>query len=119
MSERNEYREILQRAKVLSRVGPNVDDAARVIDRVRAQFQSQRVNRHRRMWIMSGSIAAGVLIAFGIFISFTPDSARAAEDLQRVADASRKYQGWVHIRTEGELPTTAPSTARTTNTATT
>ena len=60
---------------------------------------------------MSSGIAASILIGLFVFMNLAPNSARATEEFQRVADANRKYSGWVHIRTEGVfLPATAPAT---------
>ena len=47
---------------------------------------------------MSSSIAAAVIIVIGIITSLSPDRAGAADQLKEVAEASRRYQGWVHAR---------------------
>src|SRR5438045_2783448 len=112
MSERNEHREIIERASTLAQVVADAASTRRAVDAARAVIESAQLQHRRsrrRIWIMSSSIAAAILIAVGIFMSFIPDSARAAEELQRVADASHRYQGWVHIRRNAEPSITVMS----------
>src|SRR5436190_22522442 len=100
MSERNEHREIIERASTLAQVVADAASTRRAVDAARAVIESAQLQHRRsrrRIWIMSSSIAAAVLILIGFVSSFLSNRASAAEELKQVAEANQRYQGWVHL----------------------
>src|SRR5437867_11547044 len=99
MSERHEHRETIERAKALSRIIPDAASTQRAIDAARTiiEFTELQYRRsRRRIWIMS-SIAASILILIGLVTTVLPNRASPADELQQLAEAKQRSQGWRHI----------------------
>jgi hypothetical protein len=107
MSERNEHCETIERAKALSRIVPDAASTQRALDAARAVIESAQLQHRRsrrRIWIMS-SIAASILILIGFVTTVLPNRASAADELKQVAEANKRYQGWVHISNQTHFNT--------------
>lgn len=114
MTERQEYRQIIEAARQLGRTRPDsaeVDEAVAEIRRRLAQPSPSR--RRRRVFAAVAAIsaaAAALLVAVLIVNSSRP--ATAAERLRDAADATHAYKGWVHIRPQQRPASTAPASRR-------
>jgi hypothetical protein len=109
MSERDEYRELLDRARQLSNMPIDAIESQKAIAAIRQRIGGSgnshwKTPRRKTLLIMSGSLAAAIALIIAMFAVTTvqPRKVDAAEDLQTAADATKGYKGWVHVKPVAE-----------------
>lgn len=105
-------REILSHLEALRKTSPSRELSESAVERAISRLHSPAVTPRSRKLIrrlvISGSIAAGLVLAAGlIWITGTAREVTAAELLQQVIQTTSAYRGWVHYvypNEDGRLP---------------
>lgn len=104
-------REIFASFDQLRNLTPTQEESALAIEHAIEHARaapSPRPRRSIRLWLLPGSIAAGLLLAAALIWSFGQTRpVSAAELLRQVIDKTSGYRGWVHVimeNTDGTLP---------------
>lgn len=109
-------RDILRKVQSISRLSIDHASTQNALRDVRSYLVESQSASHRRFSLtMRGvTIAAAVmLILVGIWWAFAilSPSTTVAQQLQRTAEKTQEYKGWVHITTTYPPPTTLPSSS--------
>jgi hypothetical protein len=103
----NLERQILRALRQVGQVEPTPEATRRAIGRARETIPSAPTPAsHRLFWrvLMPTGIAAMVIAAVSIFsVLLVNHEANAAEALREMAQASRDYKGWIHVK-QDQIP---------------
>jgi hypothetical protein len=102
MKHGKEYRGLIQAVRELAAMPIDPADAQRAIDEVRRRLRKpagpSEVNWFAGRWVwMGASVTAAAGIVVAIVLLTLPRTVDAAEALRATSQASRNYQGWVHV----------------------